>query len=150
MRRASARYRFATHWRVSGISERTRDLALERSKLGKAMKMKVAFALSGAAIAASGGGAYDLANRMKSPEGFIEGPRSLFDAEECIVLNVDATFAPVVYRRPDRPDETLIYYANRGSEPVAFGLKRVGAVTKVTIYNGLKWKVPVQRCLDAE
>jgi hypothetical protein len=99
---------------------------------------------------ASSAGAYDLSKAMSGmPEANITGTANIYVAERCIVM-IDSISAPIVYRTPDRPNESLIYAGRDGGSPIVYKLERLGEGVRVLIYNGLKWRKAIADCANTK
>lgn len=84
-------------------------IMLEISGNNAAMKSKVFLLL---AFAGSPVLAADLGSTLReSPKYEFHGRRPLFEAERCILLS-DMPDRAMVYRTPDKPNETMLYYPN--------------------------------------
>jgi hypothetical protein len=74
--------------------------------------------------------------------------KGFYDIERCIVL-ADYSDAPNVYRTPDRPKESLIFYSTGGiGSPPVIKLEAEAASVKVTVWQGGgKLRQMVEGCL---
>lgn len=96
---------------------------------------------------ASPASAYNLGKVLaEKPEAVLSGPRALFDVERCIIL-IDEPSEPQVYRAPDRPNDSLIYYATGIGHPIAYKLSQEGGRTSVTMFGTTKHRERVQACV---
>ena len=59
--------------------------------------------------------------------------KGIFDLERCLLMS-DFSGEPNVYRSPDRPNETMLYYANAGKMPVVI-IENASSVTKISMWN---------------
>lgn len=84
----------------------------------------------------------------EKPEAIVSGPRDLFDVERCIIL-VDEPSEPQVYRAPDRPNESLIYYATGIGHPIAYKLNSEAGRTTVTMFGTTKHRERIEACVNA-
>jgi len=64
-----------------------------------------------------------------------ESSKALFEVERCLVLR-DWAIDPNVYRTPDRPNESLIYFSSSGiGRPMTVALTSAGGKTVVEVRN---------------
>jgi hypothetical protein len=68
------------------------------------------------------------------PDHVIVSNKPLFEIERCIVVR-DWSIPAIVYRTPDRPDESLIYFAKFTFNPKLISLKREGNRTIISFRN---------------
>ena len=81
--------------------------------LGAEVKSPIVAAL--AIVAACPAIAIDIGAARKKPiVASFSSKFSIYDLERCLI-ELDTAVAPIVYRQPDRPDEELVVYAERGT-----------------------------------
>ncbi|RVT91295.1 hypothetical protein [Sphingomonas crocodyli] len=79
--------------------------------------------------------AYDLGNLLREkPDGTFSTPKPLFEVERCLLLR-DWRDSVFVYRTPDRPDESLVYFTGGFNEPRAIELRRTAGGTEVAVHS---------------
>lgn len=85
------------------------------------------------AMASSTSESANLAETLQKPvTATVMSKRTLFDAEQCL-LSLSWKFIAVAYRRPDRPDESLIYWAGPFPESRALRLSKSPTGTKIEL-----------------
>jgi len=81
--------------------------------------------------------AYSLENALLEPDkASYSTARSIYDVERCLLV-IDLNAAPVIYRAPDRPDESIFYLTTTGGAGGVIALKRVGNTTHFALKTGL-------------
>lgn len=100
-------------------------------------------------LAATPALAADLNETLTSPpEQEYTSRKALVDVERCIVLG-DMPDMPAVYRAPERPNESLIYYPKMfGRKPALIQLEMKGGTTLVKVWhpNGGSMKNQIAAC----
>ncbi|RYF29952.1 MAG: hypothetical protein EOO38_32845 [Cytophagaceae bacterium] len=83
--------------------------------------------------------AIDIGKALRDgPAASRSSKRALLDVERCLVMSLDTQGNPIVYRTPDKPDESLIYYSVVGGSPAIIQLERNGGSLLVLFYKGAK------------
>jgi len=92
--------------------------------------------------------AASLAGSMaKEPEFERSSSRGLYDVERCIVFG-KYNDTPSVYRTPDRPEESVIYYPGAIAVGAVVALDRQGSALRVRFWNaGGQLQKLVESCL---
>lgn len=106
-----------------------------------------AFGIVAASIAPSANAASLAGSMAKEPEFERSSTRSLYDVERCIVFG-KYNDTPSVYRAPDRPEESVIYYPGAIAVGAVVALDRQGSALRVRFWNaGGQLQKLVESCL---
>ena len=74
--------------------------------------------------------------------------RPFYEIERCLVLGDFGTNPPSVYRAPDQPDESLLYFSLGIGNTLVLKLNRVDTVVRVRLWEGgARIRQEVEKCL---
>ena len=86
---------------------------------------------------ASPGNAYSLERALLEPaKATYSTARPLYDVERCLLV-IDFNAAPVIYRAPDRPNESIFYLTTTGGAAGVIALRRVADTTYFDLKTAL-------------
>ena len=87
------------------------------------------------AVWSSAAQAFDLGKLLKEkPDGEFTSPKSVYDIERCLLLR-DWRDPVFLYRAPDRPEESLVYFTGGFNETRAIELRRADGGTQVRVHS---------------
>lgn len=79
--------------------------------------------------------AYDLKkSKNEAVSAVFHSEKSIYDIERCLI-EIDLVGAPIVYRAPDRPNESIVYRATPEGASHVMELKSVEGHTILTVKN---------------
>lgn len=79
--------------------------------------------------------AYDLTAALASkPSAQFESSKTIYAIERCII-RLDMPDAAIVYRAPDEPNHSLIYWPTAMRKPMVVELKQSGAAAQIIVRN---------------
>lgn len=91
--------------------------------------------LAFAMLASAAAHAHDLGKALtREPSATFVSAKPLFEVERCIMMS-NMPEAPMVYRTPDRPDHSLVYWQAMWGNPMVVELIRDGEQTRVIVRN---------------
>ena len=72
--------------------------------------------------------------RERDPSAVYTTTKTLYEVERCI-LDLDMPDVATVYRAPDQPDQSMIYYASGARRPMVVELKSAQGTTVFSVKN---------------
>lgn len=75
--------------------------------------------------------------RMSEPKATYETTKSMYDVERCL-LGIDTPDVGIVYRAPDRPNESIVYWAGGFSHPMVVEITTDSKITHFVVKQPAK------------